>query len=231
MRKLIIVLLALVASVTYSATVPNAAHAQTTAAVAVNTKDGSSVFRLAFAIKKVAGDTVESTNAAVAFASCDNCKTVAISIQVVLVIGDPNVVTPTNLALAYNYECTMCETLASAYQFVLGTGGPVHFTPEGQKAISEIRKELHDLLKQDLPIEEIQARVDALMKRLAEVLKSELVASGKSGEASSRDDDEEGTKGETTTTAPTTTAEEQPPPPDDLTGTTTTEPVTTTTSP
>ena len=230
MRKLIIVVLAVVAAVTYSAAVPNAAHAQTTAAVAVNTKDGSSVLRLAFAIKKVAGDTVESTNAAVAFASCDNCKTVAISIQVVLVIGDPNVVTPTNLALAYNYECTMCETLASAYQFVLGTGGPVHFSPEGQKAINEIRKELHDLLKQDLPIEEIQARVDALMKRLAEVLKTELVASGKSGEAASRDDDDEADETGTTTTAPTTTVEEPPPPLDTTaTETTTTEAVTTTT--
>lgn len=239
MRKLIIVLIAVLAGFAHSAVLPHAASAQTTAAVAVNTKDGSSVVRFAFAIKKVAGDTVESTNAAVAFASCDSCKTVAISIQVVLVTGDPSVVTPTNLALAYNYECTMCETFASAYQFVLGTGGPVHFTPEGRQAINEIRKELHELLKQDLPIAELQARLDVLMKRLGEVLKSELVASGKSADASSRDDDDDDGDRRGTTTQPTTTTTgtltdtttTEEPPSTESTDTTTTPGATTTTAP
>ena len=49
-----------------------------TAAVAVNTKDGSSVFRLAFSIKKVAGDVVDNANAAVAYSSCESCRTIAL---------------------------------------------------------------------------------------------------------------------------------------------------------
>jgi putative peptide zinc metalloprotease protein len=228
MRRLIIVLVAMLVAFTLGAALPQTARAQTTAAVAVNTKDGATVIRFAFAIKRIGKDAVESTNAAVAFASCDSCTTIAISIQVVLITGDPNVVTPTNLAIAINYECTFCETLASAYQYVLSTGGPVHFTPEGQKAINDIRKELHELLKADLPIVELQARLDELMRRLGEVLENELVASGKSGEAASRDDDDEG---RTTTTQPTTAPETTQTEPSTTESTETTPTTTTTPAP
>ena len=52
-----------------------------TSAVAINTTDGSSVFKLAFAIKQVSGSVVDNQDAAVAYSSCDACQTVAISIQ------------------------------------------------------------------------------------------------------------------------------------------------------
>src|SRR5918992_3722607 len=125
---------------------PAAASAQgDTTAVAVNTKDGSSIFRLAFNVRRVAGEVVDQANAAVAFASCEDCRTVALSIQLVLVMSDPDVVTPTNLALAINQDCTSCETLASAYQYVLGTGGPVHFDAEGNQELASIKSALRDL--------------------------------------------------------------------------------------
>src|SRR5215210_164304 len=64
------------------------------AAVAVNTKDGSSVFKLAFDIRRTMSDVVDNGNAAVAYASCEECQTIAIAIQIVLVMGDPEIVTP-----------------------------------------------------------------------------------------------------------------------------------------
>src|SRR5688572_1747676 len=85
-----------------------------TAAVAVNTKDGSTVFRVAFMIIRNSGDVVDNINAAVAWSSCEDCKTIAASFQVVLVTGDSSVATPQNLAIAINFECTDCQTLASA---------------------------------------------------------------------------------------------------------------------
>ena len=145
------------------------------AAVAVNTKDGSSVFRLAFSVRRVAGPVVDQTNAAVAYASCTVCQTVAIAIQVVLVMGDPEVVTPENVAIAINEQCDLCDTLASAYQFVLGTGQPVRFTAEGRRRINDVRQALRELRKSDLPIREIQARVDHLADELRGVLRTELV--------------------------------------------------------
>ncbi len=150
-----------------------------TTAVAVNTKDGSDVFRLAFHVNRVASDTVDSGNAAVAFASCSDCQTVAIAIQVVLIMSDATEVTPQNLAIAINQECSECDTLASAYQLVLSTGGTVRLTPEGRRRIAEIRRQLLELRRSNLSGAEIQARVKKLTNELREVVITQLVAVGR----------------------------------------------------
>jgi putative peptide zinc metalloprotease protein len=154
--------------------------------VAVNDKDGSSVFKLAFSIARVSGDVVDSSNVAVAYASCTDCQTVAIAIQVVLVTGDPSVVTPENVAIAINDACNLCDTLASAYQIVLGNGARVRFTDEGQRRIAAIRKRLHDLKKSDLTIEQIQAEVAAAVADLKQVLTTELVVVERSSPSESQ---------------------------------------------
>lgn len=188
---------------------PVAAASGDNAAVAVNTKDGAAVFRLAFSIKKVAGDVVDNANGAVAYASCNECRTIALAIQIVLVTGDPEVVTPENVAIAINENCTSCETLASAYQFVLGTDEEaVRFSPDGQKAINDIRKELRELGKSGLPVDEIQARVKQLMVRLGAVLKTELETVGKPPENRGHEGTDTVETGTETTTPPTTTETE-----------------------
>jgi len=128
-------------------------------------------------ITRVNRDVVDTGNAAVAAASCTDCQTVAVAIQGVLVFSDPDVVAPTNLALALNVDCNRCYTLASAYQFV-STTGVVHFTTEGNRLIAEIHRGLEQLRQSGLSIEEIQARVDVFAAELAHVLRTELVAAG-----------------------------------------------------
>jgi putative peptide zinc metalloprotease protein len=145
----------------------------------VNTKDGASIFKMVFDIRRVTGDVVDNGNAAIAYASCTDCKTVAIAIQIVFVEGTPSTVAPENVAIAVNENCTACETLASAYQFVISTNGPVTFTKAGWRRLHEIRKGLERLRKNDLPIAEIQRRLDALMDELADVLRTELVPADK----------------------------------------------------
>jgi putative peptide zinc metalloprotease protein len=153
-----------------------------TTAVAINTKDGFDVFRLAFQVRRATGDVIDTGNGAVAYASCTDCQTVALAIQVLLISGyDSSTVAPENVAIAINDSCVACETLASAYQFVLTAEGNVHFTPEGSKALAEIRQALLQLRGSDLPIEQIQAKLDALMDQLWQVLSTELVAAGQSG--------------------------------------------------
>jgi hypothetical protein len=143
--------------------------------VAVNTKDGRFVYRVSLRIDRSPGDVVDDANAAVAVSSCETCQTVAIAIQALLVLDDPSVVTPENLAFAYNLECSFCQTLASAYQYVLFTGRGVHFTAEGNRAVAAIRHELHELRHAGLTIIELQARVEAVAVRLHDVLLTELV--------------------------------------------------------
>jgi putative peptide zinc metalloprotease protein len=192
-------------------------------AVAINTKDGASVFRFAFAIRHVMSDTVDSTNAAVAYSSCTSCSTTAIAIEVVLVEGDPSVFTPTNMAIAINNECNLCITFASAYQFTVQTSGPVHFTADGNKALEEIKEQIKALEDQTLTVDELRAKLDELMRELADVLANDLVAAGPPA-----GQDTVGNNTTTTTTTPTesTTTTTQP----TTTVDTTTIPTDTTTS-
>jgi putative peptide zinc metalloprotease protein len=151
-------------------------------AIAINTKDGSSVFKLAFAIRHVMNGVVDQANAAVAVASCTDCTTIAVAIEIVLVESNASVVTPTNVALAFNDQCVLCVTAAEAFQFVLGTGGPVHFDAEGNRMLNEIRHELHDLKKADVTLAELQTRLDAIAAQIKDVLANHLVPAGKANE-------------------------------------------------
>lgn len=220
-RRLLALVIAALVACGLSAARPGQAAADN-AAVAVNTKDGTTVFKVAFAIRHVMSDVVTETNAAVAYNSCTDCASVAIAFEIVLVESDASVVSPTNIAIAYNQDCTTCVAVAEAYQFVLGTGGAVHFDAQGNKILSEIRRELHSLKKQDLTLEQLQAMLDDIAARMADVLQNHLVAVGPSKPdqtATTTDSTTTTTTPEmTSTTTPTTTEE-----------TTTTEPTTSTT--
>ncbi len=173
-----------------------------TAAVAVNTTDGSSLFRLAFSVRRVTDSVVDQTNAAVAYASCTECETVAVAIQLILVFSDPEVVTPTNLAYAFNDQCSHCLTLAWATQVVLGTDGPARFTAEGNRHLAELRNRLQALRTQELTVEQLEAELAAINAELKSIVSSELVAGGAAGSAGGFAD---GTTTSTTSTTSSTT--------------------------
>ena len=113
--------------------------------VAVNTEDGSSIFRLAFSVRRVADGYVDESNTALALASCTECQTVALAFQVILVTGDADVVIPGNYAYAVNSECVECFTYASATQLVFGFDGPVRLTDEGSRRLTELQRSLREL--------------------------------------------------------------------------------------
>lgn len=159
------------------------------AAVAVNTVDGSSIFELAFSIHEVTGDAVTNQNVAVAYASCVDCQTVAIAIQIVLVFSSPETVTPVNVAAAVNEQCTSCTTFAAAYQWVLGTGGPVELSEDGEERLEELQERLEELGEEGpLSPEELQAILDEVVAEISDILATELVPI----EGDDDDDDEGG---------------------------------------
>jgi putative peptide zinc metalloprotease protein len=217
-RRFLTLLLAALFALGLTAGAPSAASAGDNAAISVNTKDGTTVFKVAFAIRHVMGDVVDQTNGAVAYASCTDCAAVAIAFEIVLVEGDPSTVTPTNVAIAFNENCETCVAVAEAYQFVLGTGGLVHFDSDGNKILADIRKELHSLKKEDLTLGQLQAELDSIYARMADVLANHLVAvpGNKTGQQQTTT-----TTPTTTTTTPETTSTPT------TTETTTTEPTTT----
>jgi len=196
-RRLLTLLVAALLAGGVGAARSDVASAGDNAAIAVNTKDGTTVFKVAFAIRHVMNGVVDQTNAAVAYASCTDCAAVAIAFEIVLVESNPSVVTPTNLSMAINENCTNCVAVAEAYQFVLGTGGIVHFDHEGTKILSDIKHELHSMRKEDLTLDQLQAKLDDIAARIAGVLANHLVPIGPQ-------DNEQTTTATTTTTTTTT---------------------------
>ena len=211
------VLLVLLASVLTAAPVA----AQDNTSTAVNTKDGKSVFKLAFSVKEVTGD-VDAKNSAVAYSSCTDCKTVAAAIQIVL-ISDPDDVVVQNQALAINYQCTECDTLARAFQFVFASGEEVEFTKEGKAALHDLRKRFYDLKQRDdLTLQQLATEIGLIAGAVAKVVDTELVAV----------EDKKAEPATTTTAAgPAATTTTASPPTSTTLSPTTTAPSSTTTAP
>jgi len=110
-------------------------------ALAVNSTDGSVVYDVAVALVWVKdGEVADNRNEAYALASCTSCTTVAVAFQVVLVIGQSDVVAPLNVAVAANGNCVECVTTALAIQLVV-------------------------TLK-EMPSEEVQEQIDAALTSL-----------------------------------------------------------------
>ena len=195
-------------------------------AVASNTKDGKTVIAISLKITQVATDDVDAANAAVAVASCNDCQTVAIALEGVLVVGDPSTFDPTNIALAINSGCNNCQTLAAAYQDIVQNGTRVRISGEGRREIAAIRKDLESLRNSGLDIFAIQQRVDDDAGRFLAVLKNDVYPIGRPAQP--------GTSTTATstpaTTAPATTAPASTTTPTSTEATTTTTEATTTTT-
>lgn len=219
----------LVAAAALAASPPVSAQSQDNTAVATNTKDGKSVFKLAFSVKKVTGD-VDATNTAAAYSSCEDCRTVAVAIQVVLISGDVGSVTPVNDAEAVNLACTECETLARAIQFVYGDGQELEFTKEGKKRLQDLKKEVQDLKKRDdLSIVQINAELTRIAYEVADVVENETQPTQPNGQATSTTATTAAQA--TTTTSPASTTTSSPPTTTATTSTTAAPSTTTTAAP
>jgi putative peptide zinc metalloprotease protein len=172
--------------------------------VASNSTDGRNVFALSLKIVQTDASTVDATNAAVAVASCADCQTVAIALEGVLVIGNPDTFDPTNIALAINSDCTNCQTLATAYQQVVQYDTKVRITGAGRREIADIRQDLNSLRNSGLDILAIQKRVDTDAGRFLAVLQNDVVPVGKP--AASTTTTTTGAPASSTTTSTTTVA-------------------------
>jgi putative peptide zinc metalloprotease protein len=187
-------------------------------ALAVNTTDGSVVYDVAFALVWADdGEDVTTRNEAYAFASCADCAAVAVGFQVVLIVGQTDVVVPENLSAAANYNCVQCLTYALASQLVLTLDGPL--SDDGMTRLNELWQQIAEYGRnlQNVPLSEIQGRLDAFKAQIMEVIKNDPsatpVASTGSAPAttgSSPGPSESATPGATPGSTPATGAEPEP---------------------
>ena len=142
-----------------------------TQALAVNTTDDTVVYDLAFAMIWVDGDEpVTNTNEAYAAASCENCAAVAVSFQVVLIVGDADTVVPANLATAVNYNCVQCLTYALASQLVVTLDGPL--SDAGMAALQDLWAEIADYARgiTGRSLSELQGALEDFQDQILEVI-------------------------------------------------------------
>lgn len=153
-------------------------------ALAVNTTDGSVTYSVAFALVWAEdGEPVDTRNEAYAFASCSGCAAVAVGFQVVLIMGQADVVVPENLSAAANYNCLDCLTYALASQLVLTLDGPLGEASRAQlnalwAEIAEYGRNL-----QNVPLSEIQGRLASYKEQITGIIQADPSATRNPGPA------------------------------------------------
>lgn len=141
-------------------------------ALAVNTTDGSVQYSVAFALVWAEdGQPVTTTNEAYAFANCSGCAAVAVGFQVVLVVGQADVIVPQNLSAAANYNCLDCLAYALASQLVLTLDGPLDGDSRQQLEALWARIAEYGRTIQDVPLSEIQATLNGFKEQITAIVK------------------------------------------------------------
>jgi putative peptide zinc metalloprotease protein len=153
---------------------PSAPRDDGNQSLAVNTTDGSVVYDVAFALVWADdGEDVRARNEAYAYASCADCAAVAVGFQVVLVVGQTNLIVPENLSTAANYNCLRCLTYALADQLVVTLDGPL--SAQGSARLNELWQQIADFGRslQNVPLSEIQGRLDAFKQQIMDVIRTD----------------------------------------------------------
>jgi putative peptide zinc metalloprotease protein len=141
-------------------------------ALATNTTDGGIVYDVAYSLVTVTGgDPVDNENSAYALASCNACTTLAVSFQLVLVVGQTDRITPINVAEALNLDCPSCITTAIAKQIVVS----VQSAPS-QELLDRLATELAKL--DAIDTSDSPAEVLAQVEAVTDAIQRELDSSG-----------------------------------------------------
>jgi hypothetical protein len=135
--------------------------------------DGSTVYDVAFALVWADGDRVLNTNEAYAFASCTGCRTVSVGFQVVLVLGQANVVVPQNLAGTINYNCVECVTYALATQLVVTWSGPLNQQVDADLAALWEEISAFGESIEGVALSELQSRLTDYERRILDIIRGD----------------------------------------------------------
>ncbi|MBO0727989.1 MAG: hypothetical protein J2P57_01945, partial [Acidimicrobiaceae bacterium] len=146
-----------------------------THATAVNNANGGVVYEVAYSLVTVdGGRPVGETNSALAVAACQHCTTVAVSFQVVLVVGESKLIVPVDVAESLNRGCLACQTTAIADQIVVTLAR--HPTPQ---LLAELRADLARLGGlSSLGATGTPATIAAQVQSVQQAIDSQLSSSG-----------------------------------------------------
>jgi hypothetical protein len=114
-------------------------------------------------------DNVTAGNQAVARATCTDCQTLALALQLVVYRQGAVNVAPRNFAIAINDQCTRCFTLARAIQYAIPVPDPQDISPDVKALIQELNGEMHELERvRQLNagnVKDVDARINSIITR------------------------------------------------------------------
>jgi putative peptide zinc metalloprotease protein len=193
---------------TFPFTLPAKPGPGDTQALAVGSKDGGVVYDISYALVTIEdGAPVTNTNSAFAFASCKGCTTVAVSFQIVLVVGQSDTIAPINAAGALNVDCPACMTTAIADQIVVTVSQQP--SAELQQKLKAALAKLNALpsLGADATPAEIYAQVQSVQQQVVSTLNdSGIVTGGSVGGTTSSSTDSASSPAATSESAGSSTA-------------------------
>ena len=97
-------------------------------------------------LHRITTDEVKPVNVASAVGSCTDCQTIAVAFQVVFYKRGTSNISPENVALAENIDCTRCVTVARAIQYVIPVDDPQSdVPPDVDRLVKAMDKELRFL--------------------------------------------------------------------------------------
>jgi putative peptide zinc metalloprotease protein len=135
-----------------------------------NHSDGDLRIRGRIRLAELHGSRAEPMNLAFAYASCTDCQTYAVALEIALVAPGASTIAPQNRAHALNYECTRCVTVARALQYVFVVDDPSIVPDNVDRLMRDMEKEIRDIgHTRGISATEANARVDAVIDRFQDL--------------------------------------------------------------
>lgn len=139
----------------------------------INKNDGKFRMKGKIQINHIPGDNASPVNDSEAYASCANCETFAVALQIDLISRSATTIAPQNVAIAVNVQCSHCTTVSRAVQYVYQVDDPSQIPDNVRDLVNQMQDQLNAAAKdKDATVAQTEARVDAVIAQFNELAQS-----------------------------------------------------------
>jgi len=148
-----------------------------------NHQPGAFRWRARSAIAHDPGPSATNQNVAYAYASCTDCRTVAVAVQVVVLEGPVTDFRPANAAVAVNDSCLRCQTYAYGHQVVLSAGRMVELSADAEQRVDQLDHQMDQVAASSEGFDQMTSDLDQLTAQLVSAVQDGIRGAGNGAEA------------------------------------------------
>jgi putative peptide zinc metalloprotease protein len=135
-----------------------------------NHSDGKMRVRGRIRLAELHGSRAEPINAAFAYASCTDCQTFAVALEIALIAPGASTIAPENHARAINYQCERCATVARALQYAFVVDDPSIVPDNVDRLMRDMEREIQSIGRErNITANEANARIDAVVAQFQDL--------------------------------------------------------------